>query len=353
MPVNAEHNNARYDRFVDSEPSRPSTKFQPERTRFASSGPGQNHRQNHPNFQPPAQDMYQMPVEREMRNQQNQEKIDPDYLTNDHAFFMLASSILSEIQRMDEGDMNSNVPEKSASTTLVLQEILSLVQMHRFYEAIDIRLKCMPKHPSDGESHLCTIVRRCDEIFGIEMKTLLLFKGTSNNDSRDDQPRFQNPWQNQGASEDAHTFYSLPKKQFNGHTISEQNDLTDHIIRENDWEKRVPKTASNDTDQTFPCETLSNSGSQFNDGEVYDIIVAEAEEEETEDLDMDAETEKHDNDDKSVASMYSISREKSLQAPGHKNRKFVSVKAPETLPANFMFEARMNDEVFMVHVVSS
>ena len=60
----------------------------------------------------------------------------------------------------------------------------------------------------------------------------------------------------------------------------------------------------------------------------------------------------YDNDDKSVASMFSLSRERSLKSHKTNNRKIVSVRAPETLPGNFMFEARMNDDIFMVHVVS-
>ena len=353
MPVNrAQYSDARYDQFVDSEPSRPSTAFQAERTRFASDAGGEMsmHHHHHPNFQPPTQDMQQMPSHREMRNQKFQEEVVPDYLKDDHAFYLLASSILSEIQRIDEGGMNSNASQKSTSITLVLQKTLSIVQINRFHEAIDIRLKCMPKYTSEGESDLCSIVRRCDEIFGIEMKALLYLKGESNNDRRDQQPRVNAPWQNKRAPENAHTFLPPPKQMSNVHKMSEQNDLTDHIIWDNDWDKRVPKTASNDTDTTFHCDSLSNGGSHFNDGEVYDIIVGKEEEMEGSEMNVEYNA-KDDNDDKSVASIYSLSRVKALQVPGY-NRKMVSVKAPETLPENFMFEARMNDDIFMVNVVS-
>jgi hypothetical protein len=81
---------------------------------------------------------------------------------------------------------------------------------------------------------------------------------------------------------------------------------------------------------------------------VYDIIVEDQEE--------FANTfegyNSGDNDDKSVASLYSLSRTKAMNSPHPNNRKIVSVKAPETLPGNFMFEARMNDDIFMVYVVS-
>ena len=51
--------------------------------------------------------------------------------------------------------------------------------------------------------------------------------------------------------------------------------------------------------------------------------------------------------------MYSITRERVVNSPEPMHRKIVSVKVPESLPENFMFEARRNDEVFMVHVVSN
>ena len=125
-----------------------------------------------------------------------------------------------------------------------------------------------------------------------------------------------------------------------------RNDLTDHIVWDNDLGKRmhIPKKTSNDTDSTAQM-------SQFNDGEseVYDMIV---EDQEGKANTFEGYNSSGDNDDKSVASLYSISRTKALDSPPPNNRKIVRVKAPETLPGNFMFEARMNDDIFMVYVVS-
>ena len=138
------------------------------------------------------------------------------------------------------------------------------------------------------------------------------------------------------------------------HVVSNHIDLTDHVVWDNDVGKNYPSNLKpNGTDVTVP-ETWSNASSDFTGSEVYDIIIDPAQRE-NEDTEKQNETKfdsKTENDDKSVASMYSISREKSIRTPESKNRKIVKVKAPETLPGNFMFEARINDDIFMVHVVS-
>ena len=372
----ADNGNARYDQFVDHEPSRSATAFRTERPRFASSRGGGNETSNQYHqslYQPPSQNINkknQPPsqnINKEMHNQKQKEEIVPDYLTNDHAFFVLASSALSGMERIGGDDMDYDEREKSIAITLMLQKTLSLLQMKRFHEALDIRVKCMPKYPSDGESHLCTIVRRCNDMFGSELKALLrLTKGESelNHDRRDDEPRGQGPkpWHNRRGPEDEprhnrrgpedeSAFSSLPvtgshsQSQTSFQKMETRNDLTDHIVWDNDLGKRmhIPKNSSNDTDSTAPM-------SQFDDGEseVYDIIVEDQEE-----LANTFEGyNSGDNDDKSVASLYSLSRTKAMNSPHPNNRKIVSVKAPETLPGNFMFEARMNDDIFMVYVVS-
>ena len=362
--------NARYDQFVDHEPSRSATAFRTERPRFASSRGGGNETSNQYHespYQPPSQNINKEKrppsknINKEMYNQKQREEIVPDYLTNDHAFFVLASSALSEMERIGGDDMDYDEREKSIAITLMLQKTLSLLQMKRFHEALDIRVKCMPKYPSDGESHLCTIVRRCNGMFGIELKALLrLTKGESesNHDRRDDEPRGQGPkpWHNRRGPEDDSAFSSLPVTGSHSHSHSQsqssfqkvetRNDLTDHIVWDNDLGKRmhIPKKTSNDTDSTAQM-------SQFNDGEseVYDMIV---EDQEGKANTFEGYNSSGDNDDKSVASLYSISRTKALDSPPPNNRKIVRVKAPETLPGNFMFEARMNDDIFMVYVVS-
>jgi len=384
MPVEYGRHDVHYSRYDDSEPIMP-RRFPDGNTR-ATRGDEHGHRA-YTTYQPPVpptQEARHVNVDKSPRPQFNtNEKSYPDYLANDHEFFSLASRILSSVGVFDS-DENSNDREQSIATSVMLQKMLSPIMMKHFSDALDIRLKCMPKYPSQGESHFCTTVRRCEDLFGSELRGILRMKGDEQYhdpqvfNKRDEQPIAQG--QNKKTQHEERSFMqSQQRRQQNevpdkypmsssrrfhedgnkystqeAHVVSNHIDLTDHVVWDNDVGKNYPSNLKpNGTDVTVP-ETWSNASSDFTGSEVYDIIIDPAQRE-NEDTEKQNETKfdsKTENDDKSVASMYSISREKSIRTPESKNRKIVKVKAPETLPGNFMFEARINDDIFMVHVVS-
>ncbi len=306
-------------------------------------------------------------------------------ILNDNEFLSLAKSILSVMEK-DEVMMKPTNQERSNSATAALRKVLPLDTLQKFNEALDSRLALMPKHPSWGESHDCTIVRRCEGIFGEELKALLKnFDRVNDNDqseeTRQDQNSgvaFMNRQQERYgtgtrvAPEDIPTINgnryvvkdSSPQKS-QGHSkntaYEAEFDLTSHIV----WGEETKRNGHTEKelsqkDTNIISETTSTSSSNYNESEVYDMFVDSkpnecAKQKETGYTVQAAHAKpivEDDDDEKSVASMYSLSREKSLISNKANNRKFVSVRAPETLPGNFMFEARMNDDIFMVHVVS-
>jgi hypothetical protein len=314
-----------------------------------------------------------------------------DSIMNDNEFLSLATRILSFMEN-DEVMMKPNNRERSISATTALKKSLPLDTLKKFSDALNSRLNLMHQYPSWGESHVCTIVRRCEGIFGKELRALLQMHVHDDygirqpNEKRDDLsgPSLMHNHQSQHgtrtrvAPEDTQPIQNENRRYFakvsppqRFHGISKttaddgEYDMTNHIVWEKDTHREESANydtlgSSKGTNMTV-CETMSTSSSQFNESEVYDMFVAaKPPEADKRTSHTDGTVQNvlanpepdYDNDDKSVASMFSLSRERSLKSHKTNNRKIVSVRAPETLPGNFMFEARMNDDIFMVHVVS-
>ena len=277
-------------------------------------------------YQPP-----QSPIVNEMQGDESS-TIFPDYITNDRDFLILASKILAQI---GDEDSTLNERQRSIATTLALPKLLAPAQMQQFYEALDLRMKCIPKQAIAGESHLCSVIRRCYDVFGSEMEALLVLNNGPDIRGDDESSRPINVNESVFRTKENDTH---------------QQDLTDHIV----WDtNNLKKDSTSMTSMTDPLPTPNGSESG---SDVYDMIIDAIEKSpKKSDTVILGETVPEDEDDvndKSVASAYGLFREKSLLHPELHNRKLVSVQAPATLPENFMFEARMGDEVFMVHVVS-
>ena len=278
----------------------------------------------HVGYQPP-----QSPIVNEMQGD-GPTTIFPDYITNDREFLILASKILAQI---GDEDSNLNERQRSIATTLALPKLLPPAQMQQFYEALDLRMKCTPKQAIAGESHLCSVIRRCYDVFGSEMEALLQMNNGPDIRGDDESSRPININESVFRTKENDTH---------------QQDLTDHIVWDTENMKKNSTSMTSMTDP-LPTPTGSESGS-----DVYDMIVDALEKspKKSDTVILGEKVIEGDADDKSVASAYGLFREKSLLHPELHNRKVVSVQAPATLPENFMFEARMGDEVFMVHVVS-
>ena len=256
----------------------------------------------------------------------------PDYITNDREFLILASKILAQL---GDEDSNLNERQRSIATTLALPKLLTPAQMQQFYEALDLRMKCIPKQAIAGESHLCGVIRRCYDVFGSEMEALLEMNNGAEFRGDDESRRPMDVNESVFRTKDNDT---------------NQQDLTDHIV----WDTNDLK--KNSTSMTSMMDPLPSPYGSEGGSDVYDMIIDAMEKSpkksETVILGEKVPEDEDNVDDKSVASAYGLFREKSLLRPELHNRKLVSVQAPATLPENFMFEARMGDEVFMVHVVS-
>lgn len=342
-------------------------------------------------YEPPIQSEY---INNAMHHEplSNEPKGEEKPLLDDHEFITLATSILSSMEQNQV--MKLNEREKSISATIILQKILPLGKLKQFSDTIDVRFRSLSKYPSWGESQHCTIVRRCEEMFGNELRVIShmrveFFPGSNkeNNDVRDDHfdsstfPDKKAEARRGVNPEDAYPLNehnsknSTVKSSQNARNLTKDsdnkedgtkfvdNDMTEHIVWGN---LQGGKDASGPSKEPAEraCETASNVSSHFNDSEVYEMVVDAPKDtpdysiinlEDTrvnlEDSGVNLDS-KQDVDEKSVASLYSLSRDKSILSPEVKHRRIVSVQAPEALPGNFMFEARMNDEVFMVNVVS-
>jgi len=319
-----------------------------------------------------------------------------EFLTNDHAFFTMASKLLSLLpDKEDDERFQGNCVE----TAIMLQKVISPSEMRDFSEALDIRFNSLPRNPSPSDTQLMYIIRRCEKRFGKEMKDVQQASkdfeqqgdtrrggnqqgGSHQNDPdegrKDHHTRTYRQEHQSGVSlfpSKEHIFQSGSDEIFtmqppahdiqneryttplsDGQDEGDLNDFTGHILsdeiisKSNSLKGIMKRSANNNGMAVSQQETMSTVSSSI-ESEVYDMIL-DAKHENLEDgkaSNKKRSPNTEDNDDISVASSYSVLRSNAAKQTS-KNRRVVKVMAPETLPENIMFEARLDDEIFMVHV---
>ncbi len=147
-------------------------------------------------------------------------------------------------------------------------------------------------------------------------------------------------------------------------------DLTNHIIYdENDLTPRADEKTfryDNDDDIIFSSVKTANSPSRYSDSDEKDVYSIDIEDIKRRKSSSPTQHQKpQEREEKEIHSPTKVKFENqavSTIAPSQQRsvkssnivgaRETVEVVAPATLPENFMFEAKMGDEVFMVIVVS-
>lgn len=323
-----------------------------------------------------------------------------EFLTNDHSFFTMAARLLSLLPER-ETDNNEMFQGICVETAIMLQKIISPSELRDFSHALDIRFNALPRNPSPSDTQLMYIIRRCEKRFGKEMKDLQQASkeyeqrgdtrhggsqqgGSHRNDPDEDKNehhmRTYTPENQAGDTlfpSKEHIYQSRSDEIFtvqpphavqneryaspqaDGQDEGDLDDFTGHILSDENISKSnslkgiMKKTGSDNGIAASQQETISTVSSSFNESEVYDMILDAKHEHlkhgKASNIKRSPKTE--DNDDISVASSYSVLRSNASKLKA-KNRRVVKVVAPETLPENIMFEARLDDEIFMVHVVS-
>ncbi len=273
------------------------------------------------------------------------------FIADDRDFYEVGKAILLELDEATNSTTNDR--EKSVATALQLHKMLSIKELNDFNNALSSRIKGIHYN----QSQIDMFTHTCERTFGKELRMLILQKGSISPFSKASTKQ----------SETSSNFVEQPfSEKF--HKSPESNnsiDLTDHIIYDEDTQK---SPSSSFYEGNFPTltsvRTSSNTDNNDDDSEIYTIELMDIKKKKSfptsnrqsslknkrspSKVRFDSKTQETSKRDKKNAD--STSSKKRYQAAGM--RESVQVVAPATLPENFMFEARIGDEIFMVVVVS-
>jgi hypothetical protein len=321
-----------------------------------------------------------------------------DLVTNDQEFFTAASELLSTIGRSEYQTTSSiKDTDKFSSQILQLRNTFSFGQLKMFSRALEIRYRCLPLFPEPHENQLTLLIRRCERHLGQLLRIMLQVDNFGHKSDDEIRDFIKNMLEPQTVQRDQ----SIHEKRDDEHnqridggkrnsdsnihpsSFQKGNDFTSHIV----WDEVEDSPAEGDSqkwkEQTFEREPhdqrssymyTSNSNSRQRsqprtpkEGRTHLEVNSESSFLNVEDqvysfeLSNMSQTGTTDNlkeETNSIATSYALARKASYTSKAKKPRgsvetiRYAKVQAPETLPESFMFEARIDDEIFMAVVVS-
>ena len=319
-----------------------------------------------------------------------------DLVTNDQEFYTAASELLSTIRPKYQTSSSTNDVEKLHSQILQLKYNFSIEQLKMFKRALEIRFKCLPLFPEPHENQLTSLIRRCERHLSQSLQILLQaneymvddeVRDIINEELRHQQPqRDRSMYETRDDRHDQRINGGERNSDSNTHSTSFQdgNDFTSHIVwddkgdnptRENDdqvWKEQTFKRESH-SERSSPMhksnrnhrrssqsrapkgsETLLDDDVERSFLNVEDQIYSF----ELSNISQSFVTDDLKEETDSIATSYALAKKASSASKPKNPRssaqtiRYAKVKAPETLPESFMFEARIDDEIFMAVVVS-
>jgi len=252
------------------------------------------------------------------------------FLADDKTFFAVGRAIISQLglgSNRSESALRSQA-ERSVEIAIELQRILTLKELYDFNQALNIRLRDLPQIPRPDEAQIHTLVRHCENTFGKELRMIMLQQG---------------PISSFFSVDKENTPLSSSNTKGSHHTNN--IDLTDHIFYEEVTGKNTSvkekslriknPTSHNKIIQSRTVSTVQSKDSEAGD-EVYSIDL--------ENIHAKGISSSASMNDDNVAKQCVNGQSKIF------GRNEIEVIAPANLPENFVFEARKNDELFMVIV---
>ncbi len=270
---------------------------------------------------------------------------------DDKAFATIGRAILATLN--DVSYSAKNEKEKSIAKVLELHKTMSFKELVEFNNALKARVK-VGMSPFTNRTYVDELTQECDKCFGDELRMLVSQKGSLS-------PLFK---RRPNMQEDTfHRSNENGSPQRFGSDEPIDIDLTNHII----YEDRNPSSMASERtysfdyvdEKTYPnlsTATAPSSDYEYEDKDVYTI--------KPEDIKRSRSPKPHQYQPKDkispskvrfdqLESINSPTKNRIMQSPSRvRGREIVEVIAPATLPEDFMFEARVGDQVFMVVVVS-
>lgn len=276
-----------------------------------------------------------------------------DLIIDDISFYHFGECILYEVEK--ETSSISRGREKSIAIAVQLNEMLSMKELIDFNNSLKLRLKKFGP-PHRNMSQLEELVHDCDRVFGDELRQMVYHKAPIS--SSHPPSHFK--------MEHYHDMSSTPKSQnvlrFS-YPEKPKLDLTNYVIqneisaspKEPQFSVGNVETLNSRIQSNGTSITAMSTASDDMDDHVYTIDVQDVIK------GLSPRVKKNIKDVRYSDFIRAQSnRNQRTQIPTptkkatilHKSRREVQVMAPATLPENFVFEARMGDEIFMVVVVS-
>ncbi len=318
--------------------------------RYQSSFNSPYHVDHHHGYKPP--ELAQTPRNPERRSSFHSIN-SSDLIIDDMSFYHFGECILYEVEK--ETSSISRGREKSTAIVVQLNEMLSMKELIDFNNSLKFRLKKFGP-PHRNMSQLEELVHDCDRVFGDELRQLVYQKvpiSPLHSSSRVKMEHY-------------HDISSTPKSQnvlrFS-YPEKPKLDLTNYVIpNEISDSPKEPQFSVgydgmlNSRDQSNGTSiTAMSTASDDMDDHVYTIDVHDVIKGITPRAKKNMKDVRYSN---SIRAQSSGNQRTQIPTPTkkatilHKSRREVQVMAPATLPENFVFEARMGDEIFMVVVVS-
>jgi hypothetical protein len=281
---------------------------------------------------------------------------------DDSAFAAVAKAILFEIQQATSA--NDNEADRSITTALHLNKIMSRKELMDLNNALHSRV-ASSWSPGLNPSKVDALVHECEKTFGEELRMLILRNDPTSTSHSNYMPstdrRKTSP--TPSPSQNVHRFPS-PE----GNNI----DLTNHIIYDDDRNPSPMRQESSSFgyDSLRRGEIYSNATSvtalssedDGDDSEIYTIQLDDIKQKGMSPTFNQLNRDKRSPTSNRVRFQSNLKddsfQSQSVATPTKKQsmlsrlRQEIEVVAPATLPENFMFEAKMGDEMFMVVVVS-
>ena len=295
----------------------------------------------------------------EFNNREERSNTNRNFVVDDNAFAAVGKNILIELDRVTS--MITNEREKSVTIALQLQKIMSIDELVNFNHALNVRIR-NSKHSHHDLTQIEALLYRCERTFGEELRMLILPKGSKSPTSRPSTERraIATP---SPLKHNLHRFNNPAKTDI---------DLTNHIIYDIEDISIVKEGSSFSYDDTKEDNVYSNltipafptASSSCDDTDASAVYTIELEDIKKKGMSSSFSEPSNDRGSPNKVRFHSNTKDSSFQqqniaTPTKKskrqsfgNRKSIEVVSPATVPENFMFEARMGDELFMVVVVS-
>ena len=331
---------------------------------------------------PPPTQEYRSPLQENQRRNYNHQPyhhhstpIHNSIEQDDRAFAAVGRRILVAIDNALHSASANNEKDHSLTKVLQLHKMMSIRELIEFNDVLQKRVRLSSLCPYENWTFVDGLANECNQCFGDELRMLISQKGSlspffhkqrstmnHHHQHQQHQQQHHDPYQRMNQREG--TGSPLRPHRFGGSGTANRNnydaagiDLTSHIIYD---DSNVPSPMARESSHSF----------DYNDDKIYSNITAATapssdyeSDKEVYTIDLDDNRAKDKRSPNNVRFDKHATSSSTANTSPHKKRimksprivgarESVEVVAPATLPENFMFEARMGDQVFMVVVVS-